>query len=207
MADEKTEIKEVKAEETKKDSKGLPKAVKIGLGCLIILAILVVLGGAVFATVIKRFLPGVLQSAIEQKTGVKTDIKDLEKGQFTFTDPKTGAKVDVGSGTIPENFPKDFPIYPGSKVTSSLSGDGFWLTLSTPDAPDKVAAYYETALKANGWSTESSTAQTGGTNLVVKKDKLNGYLTVAKENDANETTILIVLGESKASASPSPSGQ
>ena len=34
---------------------------------------------------------------------------------MTFTDSKTGAKVNVGGGSVPDAFPKDFPLYPGAK--------------------------------------------------------------------------------------------
>lgn len=191
-------------EETKKieNKKGLPKIVKIGLGCLIFLIVLAVLLTIAGVVLFKKFGASLLQKSIEQKTGVQTNLSDIQNGKVSFTDPKTGAKLDVGGGTIPTDFPKDFPIYPGSKVLSSLSGNqsgqgnGFWLTLTTSDPLDKVKSFYETNLKTNGWTFETTIGSGTGVNWTVSKGTLNGYLTINQSPNSNETSILIVLGES-----------
>lgn len=187
--------------ETKTTKKGLPKVAKFAIGCLLVVVVLGVVFNLFAGTVAKKLISG----AITQKTGVETNLDDIQNGKLTFTDPKTGAKLDVGSNKIPDDFPKDFPVYPGSKVTSTLSGgkspstssgsSSFWLTLSTTDEVEKVTSYYETNLKTNGWSADTTLGSGGtGTNWAVSKDNLSGYLTVSKESGANETTILIVLG-------------
>lgn len=176
--------------ETKKKTSPL---VFIGIGCLVLI-VLFGLGSAI----VGKF---VLGKFIESKTGIKTNIKDLEEGKMTFTDEKTGATVDVGSGKMPDNFPKDFPVYPGAKVTSSLSGgqtdkgNGFWLTLSTPDALDKVTAFYKTSFAANGWTVEASYTGSGTTTQTVKKGTMSGSVSIMREDGASETQIVIVLGE------------
>lgn len=184
-------------------TKGLPKAAKIAIGCLVVLVILGVIFSLFAGVVAKKLIGG----AISQKTGVQTNLDDIQNGKLSFTDPKTGVKLDVGTNKIPGDFPKDFPVYPGTKVTSSLSGNqngqsgGFWLTLSTSDTPDKVTSFYETNLKTNGWSADSTTGTGMGTNWAVSKGNLSGYLTVSREKDDSETTILIVLGNT---SSPTP---
>ncbi len=184
---------------TKAPKKGLPRMAKFAIGCLLVVTILGVLVSLFAGAVAKKLISGV----ISQKTGVETNIDDIQNGKLTFTDPKTGAKLDVGTNKIPDDFPKDFPVYPGSKVTSSLSGNqngegnGFWLTLSTSDAPEKVTSYYETNLKVSGWSADSTQGSGIGTNWAITKDDLSGYLTVSREKDQSETTILIVLGKGK----------
>ncbi len=201
------EKKTEKPESTKK--KGLPTIVKIGLGCLIALIILGVVLTVVGGFIFKKLGSAFLSKSIEQKTGIQTNLSDIEKGKVSFTDPKTGAKLDVGGGTIPQDFPKDFPVYPGSKVLSSLSGNqngqgnGFWLTLSTPDSVDQVKSYYETNLKANGWTFESTIGAGVGVNWTVTKETLNGYLTIDKSPETNQTALLIVLGEGSTVTPPS----
>ncbi len=192
---------------TKPSKKGLPKIVKIGLGCLIAFIILAVILAVAGVFLARRLGSAILQKSIADKTGVQTNLNDIQNGKVSFTDPKTGAKLDIGGGTIPSGFPKDFPVYPGSKVTSSLSGNqngtgnGFWVTLTTADDVAKVQSYYETNLKANGWTLESTIGAGTGVNWAVSKDKLNGYLTIDKQS--NETSILIVLGESGTVTPPS----
>ena len=190
-------MQEMPEDKQSSKNKGLPKPAKFAIGCLVVFAVLGVLASLFAGAVAKKLIGG----AITQKTGVQTNLDDIQNGKLSFTDPKTGAKLDVGTNKIPDNFPGDFPIYPGTKVTSSLSGQGFWLTLSTTDAPEKVISYYQTSLKANGWSADTTTGSGVGTNWAVSKGDLSGYITVERAKDADETTILIVLGNT---SSPTP---
>ena len=132
---------------------------------------------------------------------MKTNIEDLEKGKMSFTDTKTGAKVDVGTNEVPDTFPKDFPLYRGAKVTSSLSGaqagknNGFWLTMTTPDSADAVQSFYKSELGKNGWTIESTFTANQMTNQTVKKGSWSGSLSVGTSSEGGETQIVIILGE------------
>lgn len=180
--------------------------VYIGIGCLILIFLLAVGSFVVGKFFAKKFVQGV----IENKTGI--NVSDAEKGKVTFTDPKTGAKVDIGTNKIPDNFPKDFPIYPGTKVTSSLTGtqtgksDGFWLTLSTTDTFDKVKAYYGSQLQQNGWTAESAAMYTGENTLMetVTKGALTGSLSITGDPKTKETTIVIILGSGSDTPAATP---
>lgn len=194
--------------ETKTTKKGTNPLVFVGIGCLVLLVVLGVVGSIVMKFFANRVGVGLLQGAIEKRTGVKTNLQDIEKGKMTFTDEKTGAKVDIGSGKIPDTFPKDFPIYPGAKVTSVLSGtekgksNGFWVTLSTADSLDKVSMYYKNTLKSKGW-TETATYSTGDTSTqTVSKGNLSGTVSATNAGGSKETTIVIVLGEDKSPSTP-----
>lgn len=198
------------AASSKPDKKGTNPLVFVGVGFLVIVILLSLASAFVGRFFAKRIGTGLISGLIEKKTGVKTNIQDLEKGKMTFTDEKTGAKIEVGTGKIPDNFPKDFPIYPGAEVTGSLSGaqagskDGFWLTLSSKDAFDKVNGFYTTALKANGWTAESSTIYIKDTTAeTVTKGTWTGTLTVTADSTKG-TQIVIVLGKGEATPSPEP---
>ena len=193
--------------EKKVEKKGTNPLIFVGVGCLVLLVILGVAGSLVMKFFAKKVGVGFLQGAIESKTGIKTNLQDLEKGKMTFTDPKTGSKVDIGTGKIPDTFPKDFPIYPGATVTSALSGsekgenNGFWVTLSTADSLDKVVSFYTGKLKASGWETTANYSAGGTSTQTVTKGDLSGSLAVTREDDAQETQIMIILG-SDTSAQP-----
>lgn len=208
MAEEKPE----KAEE-KKPSKGLNPLLVIGCGCLILLVLLGVVLSVAGGFIAKKAGISFLQGLIQQKTGITTNLGDIEKGKLSFTDTKTGAKVDVGSGKIPDSFPKDFPVYPGAKVTAVLSGSekgegsGFWLTMSTPDAMDKVAAFYKTELAKNKWEVTANYSTGVMATQAVKKGKYAGSVSVNREEDAKETTLVIVLEEQKSETSPSAAAE
>lgn len=163
-----------------KETKKTNPLVFVGIGCLV-LVVLMSIGtffvGKFFAS---KIAGGALGKVIENKTGVS---------------------VDVGSGKMPDNFTKDFPIYTGSKVTSSLSGGegdqgtGFWLTLTTPDTFEKVVSYYKTALPGSGWTVTSNYSSGETQTETVQKDTMSGTVSIVRESDAKETQIVIVLGE------------
>lgn len=188
------------AEAKKAEKKKTSPLVFVGIGCLVLIVVVGLIVSLIMRFFAKRVGLGALQGVIENRTGVKTNLQDLEKGQMTFTDPKTGAKVDVGSGKVPENFPKDFPLYPGAKVTSALSGaqagksNGFWLTQSTGDSLDAVTAFYKSKLTSSGWTVDQ-TFTTGDTMTeTVTKGTWTGSLSMTRASSDKETQIVIVLG-------------
>lgn len=162
------------AESKKPEKKQTSVLVYVGIGCVVLL-FLIGIGTTVF---FKFFAKKAIQGVIENKTGVK---------------------VDVGTASVPDNFPKDFPLYPGAKITSSLSGsksgdqNGIWLTLTTGDGLDKVSSYYKTELVKNGWGEEASYTAGDTTTLTVTKGTWSGSLAIT--NADGETQIVIIVGE------------
>lgn len=185
---------------TKVEKKKTNPLVFVGIGCLV----LIVLISLVSALVGKFFAKKIIQGTIESKTGVKTNLSDIENGKMTFTDPKTGATVDIGSGKLPDNFPKEFPVYPGAKVTSALSGaqsgsdNGFWVTLSTADSLDKVNTYYKNQLASGGWTITTTFTAGDTTTQTVKKGVWNGSLAVTRASGSTETQVVIILGQDES---------
>jgi len=187
--------------ETEAVKKGTNPLVFVGVGCLVLLVVLGVGSAVAFKFFANTVGKGMVEKAIEAKTGVKTDISNLEDGKMTFTDSKTGAQVNIGTGEIPAAFPKDFPVYPDAKVTSSLSGaeagknNGYWLTFETADALDTVAAFYKAEFAKNGWTVESTFTANDTTTQAVKKADWRGSLSLAKDGSGGKTQIVIILGQ------------
>ena len=127
------------------------------IALVIVGLVILFVAGLAMKFFVKKAGTALLQGAIENKTGVKTDLKDIEKGEATFTDTKTGQTVTVGGDKLPDTFPKDFPIYQGARVVSSVSGtqqdksNGLLVEYTTPDGLDKVIPFYKKELGANGW--------------------------------------------------------
>jgi hypothetical protein len=176
----------------------LPLPAVIAIGCVGLL----VVSGIIMSIVTKVFLSKIgstiVQKGIENRTGLKVDTSKGKEG-LSITDQKTGAKVNLGAQEIPQDFPKDFPIYPGSKPTGSLSGgnkkeQGFWMMLTTSDDYSKVEAYYTNALQKSGWSTEETIRIGNSVTWKVGKDAYEGSVMVSQEKADKETGILIILG-------------
>jgi hypothetical protein len=68
-------------------------------------------------------------------------------GTKTFKGPD-GQVVKVSDNkSLPDSFPKDFPIYDGAKYqggieTSEQGVSGFYATWETGDSADKVSSFY-----------------------------------------------------------------
>lgn len=193
------------ADDKKTEKKQTSPVLYIAIGCVALL-FLIGVGMSIF---FKFFAKKAIEGVIENKTGI--NVSDVEKGKMTFTDPKTGAKVDIGSGKVPDNFPKEFPLYPGAKVTSALSGaesgksNGFWLTMATPDSADKVTAFYKTQLATSGWTIEATYTAAGSTTETMSKSGWSGSLAISSDSGSKETQIVIILGQD--SATPIPAGE
>ncbi len=163
---------------------------RIGCGCFLIFLLFILLGLIFSGVIIRKLISG----AITQQTGIVQTNTD-NKGQ-SFTDPKTGATINLGVNKIPDSFPKDFPIYPGATVSSSQTGSGFWLTLLSSDEVVKISTYYQGALAANAWSAiGATTSASNATSWAISKANLSGYLTIERGQNEKQTSILVVLGE------------
>jgi hypothetical protein len=86
--------------------------------------------------------------------------KGKDAGTVTVTgqDGQT-ATVNYSDNKVPADYPKDVPVYSPAKVVMSQSTSE-WnshnLVMESPDASDKIAAFYKKGLEDNGWKTESA---------------------------------------------------
>jgi hypothetical protein len=198
------------ATEAKVKKKRLPAIAIVGIGCvglLVLAGIAMTIAGKL---IFSKLGVGLLQKGIESKTGVKVDVNNPQKG-VSFTDPKTGESVSFGEQKIPDNFPKDFPVYPGSKPTGTLSGSntqkdstGFWVIFTSTDPLAKVAAYYGTQLKSNGWTIENTMNIDKTSSWTISKGLLAGTVMVGEGDNKTGTMITVMLG-SKDKTSPNGS--
>lgn len=102
------------------------------------------------------------EAAVGALTGGKVKM-DADGNNWQFKDNKTGNSVAIGEDIkLPEDFPKELPIYAGSKIKSvslSRTGDKEASVTIGVDAsgPEKVASWYSETLKKDGWTEDSST--------------------------------------------------
>ena len=104
-------------------------------------------------------------------------------------DDEAQPDVIVTEGTIPEGFPSDVPVYPGSTIGSSMTtpGLGVFATFETDDGVEAILTHYRSELAKNGWSVVD-TAQGDG----VDGTKGSGKVQVrARPNEAKRTEIAI----------------
>lgn len=127
------------------------------------------------AALLPLALLGGCDDSSEKKTAEEKRLEDYLKSQGVDADVKldgegNGASVAIktesggvtGTGgsnlSLPGNFPKDVPSYPGANIftTSEAPDMGVMLQAQSEDAPDKVAEFYKTQMAANGWTANEA---------------------------------------------------
>jgi len=137
-----------------------------------------------------------VEKTIEAKSGGEAKV-DLS-GKSVSGTFKNGKQVTgIGEGaTLPDDFPKQVPVYPGAKLQIShadKSGDPkYALVFDAPDAPDKVVAYYKDELKS--FNLEQDIAGEGARVLLFVdkvQAKLNVHLSLSKAKDDITTNVML----------------
>ena len=126
---------------------------------------------------------------------VTVEQKGKDAGSMTFTG-KNGETVAItmNGGKVPDDYPKDVPLYEGTKVIMSNTASekhAKHLVLESTDPADKIAEYYKKGLESNGWKIEG-TMNMGEMNMFTAS-KENRQLVVQIANSADKRTITQIL--------------
>jgi len=186
LEEEKTEINEVKAEE-KKGSK-LPLI-------LIVLAVILVGTFLLGRTILKKAGELFAGRVLSGVTGGNVKVGE-EGGKVTFENSEGEVSFEAG-GTLPEGFPKDFPIYPDAKVASSFTAnnegkEGVSVVWETGDSVGDVSGFYKTNLVASGWKVTATFEQGGSMTTTFEKEGWGGFVGVTAAE--GKTTISATIG-------------
>jgi hypothetical protein len=108
------------------------------------------------------------------------------------------AAVPVTAGAVaglPAGFPKDIPLYPGSRVAIALDavGDtaGHVVTIESADWPDDVAKFYREKLA--GWKTAMDMKTEDGHTLILRSPDGKRSLTLAATREALKTVATLTV--------------
>lgn len=165
----------------------------------------IIVGGVVLILVIVSALQAmsgmvsrkVVENAMERASNGTADVDMNADGTMKIT-TKDG-EFQTGN-SIPEEWPKDIAVYAGASITYSAMTNpldnkaGMALVLLTDDTAAEVKTFYETTLKANGW-TITNTMQGGGTVIMTaEKDDRKLSLAIAESQDHTGITIGVEMG-------------
>jgi hypothetical protein len=99
---------------------------------------------------------------------------------------------------------KDLPKYPGGVVVSIQYGprenlETLSMALRTSDPMERIADYYDKAIKSNGWTVVDTTRDPEISNWDLKKgDKSEGKVEIRKDPQSGGMVIVIVRIDKKA---------
>ncbi|MGE5604252.1 MAG: hypothetical protein ACM3YE_01000 [Bacteroidota bacterium] len=117
---------------------------------------------------------GLASKILSGVTGQKVEI-DQKSSKFKI------GNLSFGSG-LPENFPKDIPIYPDAEVGGFMSGKdselaGSTTTLTSKDSAAEIYDYYIKNLDDKGWNVTSN--DLGEMKMInFQKDQRSGVITI-----------------------------
>jgi len=106
----------------------------------------------------------------------------------------TVSTVNFNQNKVPDDYPKDVPIYSPAKVVMSQSiseKNARTLMLESTDAADKVVDFYKKGLDGNGWKTESTMTTAQLTILTATKDRKQVLLQIS-DNGAKRSVMQVV---------------
>jgi len=152
------------------------------------------IAGAVQTGCGKKASEIVAEKAVEtamKANGQEADVT-IKNDAMTVT-TKDGTSSFGEGAKVPDNWPSDVPVYSGLKVLAGVATpQAFTVSGTTPDALDKISAYYKDQAEKNGWTKETEMTQDKLTMLSYKKEKRS--LSVIVSTDGPEQSISITVG-------------
>jgi hypothetical protein len=161
----------------------------LGLSIVIILTVFVAL--VVFRETLKERVINTVFSRITGgavKVGGDGENLSLQGSQGDYS---------FDQGKVPDNFPKDFPIYPNAKFNGSWTakgdtGVGISVIWETEDSISDVKTYYLSEFPRVGWKVTSSFNSDNSSTISFEKDDKSGFLGITRAEAL--TTISISVG-------------
>ena len=141
------------------------------------------------------------KKTITSDDGSTTVELDEKKGNFTVRskDGKVDYTINSGPGAkIPDDFPRDIPIYKNARVNAGMSMAGsktVILEMSDPGAT--VMEFYTDSLKADGW--EQKTEMNTGPMMVknFEKGTRRVSINVMSDPQSGKTTATVSSSEKR----------
>lgn len=112
---------------------------------------------------------------------------DQKSGQVTYEGTSKEGKVKIASSengvSLPDNFPKDVPIYQGATVQMAVTqGNTMVVHLQTTASVADGLKYYQNALKEQGWAIETTMNMGDSSMLSAKKEKRQCAIVIHKQD-------------------------
>jgi len=124
-----------------------------------------------------------------------------------ITIPGDGGDVKItAGGELPSDFPDDFPIYEGAKLTGTMTGEqegqtGYFATWETDASTQEVTDFYKEALDKDPWKTSGVVTTGEGAMITFTRadnEDFGGLVTVSSSDD--KTMFVVFVGEGAGAA-------
>ncbi len=118
------------------------------------------------------------------------------KGMHLTATSPTGKKFRASIGDeieIPDEFPKDVPIFPGSTPMAFMSapGEGIIVTFKSGEGQQDIFDFYQSSLADGGWAIVEDTKFTGQLSLDAIKDNRKVSVIVAGTKGDSRVSVIV----------------
>jgi len=178
----------------------MKKSSSVALGVLVCSVVLVSGCGkakkSMSETMAEKLAEKTIEMSMKDEDGTSAKV-DLSKGTMTIKTKDGETAVVSGEGaSVPADFPKDVYVVKGAKIQMSMkTPDGYVLNMQVEQSTAKLAATYETELKAQGWAQEASFDMGDTRSLSYKKD--DRQLAIVMNKSDESTTVMITVADKK----------
>jgi hypothetical protein len=122
-----------------------------------------------------------------------------EEREITLPGADGKVKVTTG-GDLPKDFPEDFPIFKGAKLTGSVEGEqegqtGYFVTWETDSSVEEVTDFYKEELDKDPWKTTGTFASAEGALISFARadnEDFGGGVTISGNG---KTQFVVFMGE------------
>ncbi|OGM16591.1 hypothetical protein A2V55_00510 [Candidatus Woesebacteria bacterium RBG_19FT_COMBO_37_29] len=98
---------------------------------------------------------------------------------------------------LPDNFPKDFPVFEKSTLMAANSNkdkiEGMSAIWEATSTVGEVLAFYQNNLLSNGWKVNVESQEENFVTISVVKDNISGFIAISK-GEENKVVISVALG-------------
>jgi hypothetical protein len=131
------------------------------------------------------------QMAVTSQSGEENVSVNTEGGTYSVKSKEGEVTAVTGKNAkVPDNFPKDIPLYPGAEiaaVTTMTQQEMFSVQSTTADSLENTGAYFRKQFAANGWTEKQSMNQAG--------DAPMQMLTYSKEGRTAMVMLMVESGK------------
>jgi len=104
---------------------------------------------------------------------------------------------NVQNINLPENFPKDFPVFEQSTLMAANSNkdkiEGMSAIWETTSTVREVTSFFQNSLITNGWKADTLAQEENFVTISVAKDNISGFMAITKGKE-NKVVISVALG-------------
>jgi hypothetical protein len=138
---------------------------------------------------------------VESKDGEVATLTQTAEGEGTLTitdsEGKTTDLIKMAKD-VPDDFPKDFPLYEGAELSSVRTEDSdalnFVITQQTGDSASTLAEWYKKALPEKGFKVTTTLAMPTGTMISFEKgEKVAGAVVIGTQGGKTVANVTVAI--------------